>query len=46
LLSANHGMRDSIGAFALVFLLFLLFVPAISTAELRKQAQGEPVRPS
>jgi molybdopterin-containing oxidoreductase family membrane subunit len=39
-------LAGSIGAFALLFLLFLRFLPAISMAELRKEAHGEPVRPS
>ena len=33
----------SLGAFALLFLLFLRFLPAISMAELRKDAHGEPM---
>jgi molybdopterin-containing oxidoreductase family membrane subunit len=36
-------LAGSIGAFALLFLLFLRFLPAISMAELRKEAHGEPL---
>jgi len=36
-------LAGSIGAFALLFLLFLRFLPAISMAELRKEAQSEPL---
>jgi len=36
-------LAGSIGAFALLFLLFLRFLPAISMAELRKEARGEPM---
>jgi Ni/Fe-hydrogenase subunit HybB-like protein len=36
-------LAGSIGAFALLFLLFLRFLPAISMAELRKEAHREPV---
>jgi molybdopterin-containing oxidoreductase family membrane subunit len=36
-------LAGSIGAFALLFLLFLRFLPAISMAELRKEARERPV---
>jgi len=36
-------LAGSIGAFALMFLLFLRFLPAISMAELRKEAHHEPM---
>jgi molybdopterin-containing oxidoreductase family membrane subunit len=36
-------LAGSIGAFALLFLLFLRFLPAISMAELRKEAHHEPM---
>jgi molybdopterin-containing oxidoreductase family membrane subunit len=39
-------LAGSLGMFALLFLLFLRFLPAISMAELRKEAHGEPMRPS
>ena len=32
-------LAGSLGAFALLFLLFLRFLPAISMSELRKEAQ-------
>jgi Ni/Fe-hydrogenase subunit HybB-like protein len=38
-------LAGSIGAFALLFLLFLRFLPAISMAELRKEAHHEPMHP-
>ena len=38
-------LAGSLGAFALLFLLFLRFLPAISMAELRKEAHGEPMHP-
>jgi molybdopterin-containing oxidoreductase family membrane subunit len=38
-------LAGSIGAFALLFLLFLRFLPAISMAELRKEAHQEPMHP-
>ena len=37
-------LAGSLGAFALLFLLFLRFLPAISMAELRKEAHGEALR--
>ena len=37
-------LAGSIGAFALLFLLFLRFLPAISMSELRKEAHEQPIR--
>jgi Ni/Fe-hydrogenase subunit HybB-like protein len=37
-------LAGSVGAFALMFLLFLRFLPAISMSELRKQARRKPIR--
>ena len=36
-------LAGSIGAFALLFLLFLRFLPAISMSELRKEAHEKPI---
>ena len=37
-------LAGSVGAFALLFLLFLRFLPAISMSELRKEVHDEPIR--
>jgi molybdopterin-containing oxidoreductase family membrane subunit len=37
-------LAGSVGAFALLFLLFLRFLPAISMSELRKEAQSQTIR--
>jgi molybdopterin-containing oxidoreductase family membrane subunit len=37
-------LAGSVGAFALMFLLFLRFLPAISMSELRKEARQKPLR--
>ena len=39
-------LAGSVGLFALMFLLFLRFLPAISMSELRKEARNRPLRAS
>ena len=39
-------LAGSIGAFVLLFLLFLRFLPAISMSEVRKEARKQPIRAS